>query len=205
MESHRRSAALADDPSSTLAQSELPMEFLAKISVQCFVFSYLVALALELTRPFLRVPARQALVIGFAIAGLFAHISYISLSARERIGVSETGLLASWYDWALLLALAVALSYVVLLLLRPSSTLGYFFLPVVLGLIAMAWLLKESVPFSRGEAVTFWRGIHGVAMLLVTSTVLMGFVAGLLFLLQSYRLKHKRLASEGLQVHLAVT
>lgn len=177
------------------------LQFLSGVSVTCFVTSYLVALALELTRPFFRIPARMPVVGAFTSVGLFTHTVYLALNARDQMGLEGgSGLLASWYDWALLLALGLSISYGILLLLKPSSTLGYFLLPAVLVMIGLSWLLRDSVPFSRVEAVGIWRGIHGVSMLLVTVIVLLGFIAGLMFLVQASRLKHKKLATSGMRL-----
>jgi hypothetical protein len=44
------------------------------------------------------------------------------------------------------------------------------------------------------RASRFWGNVHGASLLLGTVTVMAGFVAGLMYLLQSYRLKHKMLS-----------
>ncbi|MEZ6092054.1 MAG: cytochrome c biogenesis protein CcsA [Pirellulaceae bacterium] len=176
------------------------MQSLSNITVTCFVGSYIVALLLEITRGMFRFPGRMFGVIGFTAAGLFTHTVYLTLSARQQMDGRGIGLLASWYDWTLLLALGLALCYGIMLLRRPDSTLGYFLLPVILGLIGLSGLLRKSPPFSRDEAVGFWLNVHGVAMLLVTVAVLLGFVAGIVYLVQSHRLKHKKLSSAGLRL-----
>lgn len=176
------------------------MEFLSNITVTCFVGSYLVALALELTRGLFRLPGRMVCVMGFTAAGLFTQTVYLTMSFRRQMDGQGAGLLASWYDWTLLIALGIALCYAVLLLRRPDSTLGYFLLPMVLAMIALAGLLRNRPPFSRDDAISFWLNVHGITMLLVTVTVLLGFVAGIVYLIQSSRLKHKKLSSAGLRL-----
>lgn len=173
---------------------------LANVTVTCFATSYAVALLLELTRPAFRFRGRMIAVAGFTIAGLVTHIAYLTLSARDQMAGRGIGLLASWYDWALLLALGIALCYAALLVRRPDSTLGYFLLPMVLAMIALAGVLQDSQPFSRDEAIGFWRTTHAITMLLVTVSVLLGFVAGIVFMIHSYRLKHKKLATSGLRL-----
>ncbi len=44
---------------------------------------------------------------------------------------------------------------------------------------------------SRGHASRVWGAIHGIALLVGTLAVMVGFVAGLMYLLQSHRLKRK--------------
>lgn len=175
-------------------------QFLSGISVTCFVGSYVVALLLELTRPLFRVPARGAVTIGFTVAGLLAHLVYLVMLADPTVGRADAGLLAGWYSWSLLLAWAVAACYLVLYLRRPDTTIGYFLLPPVLGLILLAILVQDWEPFTRQRAAGFWRTIHGMSMLVGAAAVLLGFVAGVMFLVQSVRLKHKRGGSSGLRL-----
>ena len=64
------------------------------ISLLCFTASYAVSLALEVSRLFFRMPVRLVVMIGFTLAGLFAHTVYLAQRA------SGAGLpLSSWYDW----------------------------------------------------------------------------------------------------------
>lgn len=175
-------------------------QFLSGISVTCFVGSYVVALLLELTRPLFRIPARGAITIGFTVAGLLAHLVYLVMLADPTVGRADAGLLAGWYSWSLLLAWAVAACYLVLYLRRPDTTIGYFLLPPVLGLILLAILVQDWEPFTRQRAAGFWRTIHGMSMLVGAAAVLLGFVAGVMFLVQSVRLKHKRGGSSGLRL-----
>lgn len=175
-------------------------QFLSGISVTCFVGSYLVALALELTRPLFRVPVRGVVTVGFIIAGLLSHLVYLVMLADPSAGTADTGLLAGWYSWSLLLAWALAACYLVLYLRRPDTTIGYFLLPPVLGLVLLAMLVQDWEPFTRQRAAGFWRSVHGLSMLVGATAVLLGFVAGVMFLVQSVRLKQKRPGSRGLRL-----
>ena len=181
-------------------------QFLSGISVTCFVGSYLIAMGLELTRPVFRLPARTALIGGFTVAGLIAQAVYLVMLANPQQAVDGTpigndvGLLADWYSWSLLLAWAVALAYLVLFLRRPDTTIGYFLLPPVLGLILLALAVDDWEPFNRQRAAGFWRTIHGMSMLVGAAIVLIGFLAGIMYLVQSARLKRKRRGSSGLKL-----
>lgn len=176
------------------------MQFLSGISVTCFVGSYLVAMALECTRPLWRLPARTGLTIGFTCAGLFAQLTYLILLAQSQEGVSDRGLLADWYSWSLLLSWAIAAVYLVLLIRKPETTVGYFLLPAVLALVALAVAMDGLQPFNREEAAGLWSMIHGMAMLIGAAGVVIGFLAGGMYLVQSARLKRKRPASKGLKL-----
>jgi hypothetical protein len=175
-------------------------QFLSGISVTCFVGSYLVAMALELTRPMLVIPARTTLTIGFTIAGLVTQAVYLVMLARPTAGGGDAGLLADWYSWSLMLAWAMALAYVVLYWRRPETTIGYFLLPPVLGLILLAVAVDDWQPFDRQQAAGFWRTIHGLSMLAGAAVVLIGFMAGVMYLVQSMRLKNKRRGWAGLRL-----
>jgi hypothetical protein len=52
-------------------------------------------------------------------------------------------------------------------------------------------MFRDAAPFPAGRAVNIWRIVHGMTLLLGTTAVVFGFATGLMYLLQSYRLKHK--------------
>ncbi len=167
-------------------------EFLQGISVTCFVGCYAVALLLELSRTFVRVPGRGLLTIVFTVAGLFAHLAYLLFRAYSLRPGGESGLFAGWYDWSLLVAWGLATCYLVLYLRRPDTIVGYFLLPTILGLVGLAILTRNWAPFTRVEAVGVWRSVHALAMTVGASAVLMGFIAGLMYLTKAWRLKAKQ-------------
>jgi ABC-type transport system involved in cytochrome c biogenesis permease subunit len=168
---------------------------LREITITCFLASYLVVLVLELLRLLGRIPGRGLLVVVMMVLGLFAHICYVMLRATEQTGRSDSGALATWSDWALLLALGLAVSFFVQYLGRPDTVVSFFFLPAVLAMIGLAILVRPLPPFSRNEAVVVWRSVHALAMMLGSGAVLIGFLAGVMYLVQSWRLKHKRAGS----------
>lgn len=176
------------------------LDFLFGISVTCFVTSYLIALALELSRPWLSIPARRPTLLGFTIVGLTLHLLFLVLRAIPAEGGPAVGLLAGWFDWSLLLAWGLAGCYLFLLFRRPQTSVGTFFLPPVLALIGMAMLFQDAAPFSRADAAGIWRSVHGLAMLLGAVSVSLGFLAGLMYLAQSTKLKHKRAGSGGMRL-----
>ncbi|WP_425617811.1 cytochrome C assembly protein [Anatilimnocola sp. NA78] len=162
---------------------------LSGITIVCFTASYAVSLAMEVTRLFFRMPVRLFLIIGMTLAGLFAHT--VHLYQRTQTGLA-TGLpLSSWYDWCLLAAWILTALYVGWTIRRPQSPVGLFMLPVVLALIGLAYSLEKAQTFQRDQALQLWGMTHGVMLLLGVVVVSLGFVAGLMYLVQSYRLKHK--------------
>lgn len=175
-------------------------DFLRGISATCFVGSYVVALLLELTRSVLRVPGRGLLTIVFTVAGLFAQAVYLLVRAAQHGTGSDSGLFAGWYDWSLLVAWGLAACYLVLYLRRPDTIVGYFLLPSVLALVGLARLTRDWEPFSRDEAVGVWRVVHSLAMTVGAAAVLMGFIAGLMYLTKAWRLKTKQVIGTSLRL-----
>ncbi len=172
---------------------------LSGVTIGCFFTSYLVALALELTRPLWRIPGRMAAVLFFVIAGLVTHLAYLLVAVR--VGAEPgVGLLASWHEWASLVAWALAACYLMMSIQRPEATVGYFLLPLVLTLVVASYLLRDLSPFPRQQAVGVWLQVHGFAMLCGTIAIFLGLVMGIMFLIQSWRLKHKRLGKQGLRL-----
>ena len=169
-----------------------------EISITCFFTSYLVVLVLELLRLAGRIPGRGLLVIVMMVVGLFTHVCYLLLQATAgeiSADGNEVGLWATWSDWSLLLALGLAVCFFVAYLRRPDTIVSFFFLPAVLAMIGFAIAVADLAPFSRNEAVEVWRRVHGLAMMVGSGAVLTGFIAGVMYLVQSRRLKQKRAGS----------
>ncbi len=169
---------------------------LAGINIVCFTASYAVALALECSRLAFRSGLRGAVMLAFGGAGLLAHTLYLV----ERARANQTAPLSSGYDWYLVAAWVLAATYLYLTLAHPKASIGLFVLPLVLALIAVGVLWADPQPFALSRAVRLWGMIHGLFLLLGTVAVLVGFVAGLMYLLQASRLKHKRPSGRGVQL-----
>ncbi len=166
-----------------------------EITVTCFFSSYLIVLVLELLRLVGRVPGRGLAVIAMTSIGLFTHLAYLAFRVTVDQSSGELGLLASWLDWSLLLAFGLTVCFLVFYLRRPDTIVSFFFLPVILGLILLAVAMRDRAPFSRTEATEVWRNAHALAMAVGAGAVLIGFLAGVMYLLQSWRLKRKRAGS----------
>ena len=171
------------------------MSFISGISVFCFAASYMVALVLELTRMFFRSGVRGALMLGFAGAGLTAHTLFLGYRAATASGAP----LSSAFDWYLLGAWALVVVYLYLTWYHPKTSIGLFLLPLVLALLGLSQFADQQ-PFPQSRAGQVWGMIHGIFLLLGVVTVSIGFVAGMMYLIQAYRLKHKLPASLGLRL-----
>lgn len=182
----------------------LPM--LHQISITCFTTSYAIVLAIELLRLVGRhLPGRGLAGLVMMAVGIVTHIMYLTLRATADIPgartgpdggpVIEAGRLATWTDFSLMVALGLAICYFVLYLRRPDTVISFFFLPAILAMIALAISVRHLPPFDRGEATAFWRNVHAISMMLGSAAVLFGFLAGAMYLVQSWRLKQKRAGS----------
>ena len=67
-----------------------------------------------------------------------------------------------------------------------KSTAGLLLLPTSLVLIAAANLFPQV-----DDTVQIWSLVHGLSLAVGTALIVVGFLAGLMYLIQSYRLKNK--------------
>jgi len=81
--------------------------------------------------------------------------------------------------------------YLYLAYYHPTSRFGLLLLPLVLVLIGVATFFADSRVVLKESVSRSWETLHGVAVLLAVVGVLVGFVAGLMYLWQARRLKHK--------------
>lgn len=157
----------------------------------CFLLSYLVVLAIEASRFVVRVPGRTILVISMLGAGLFAHSIFL---ANQLTVVSEIDgqpqLLVNWFQWIVLAAWGLAVACLFLTLRDPNRSMGLFMIPVVLVMIGISTLFQESEPFSPQTTIGIWKTIHGVSLLVGTMFICFGVAFGIMYLLQSNRLKN---------------
>lgn len=157
-----------------------------EIQILCFAASYSLALALEVSRLFLRSGLRGAVMVVFAGAGLAAQTIYLAQRAAHTAVP-----LSSEFDWYLVAAWLLVVLYLYLMYYHPRAPLGLFLLPVVLALIGIATYVADRHPFPETRASMVWGTLHGVLLLLGTVSIIVGFVTGLMYLVGAYRLKHK--------------
>jgi len=166
---------------------------LAGISLTCFTASYVVVLALEATRMWFRSGVRGALLLGFSVAGVFAHTLYLA----HRAVTAEGTPLSSEFDWYLVAAWALAALYLTMTIgqlrapVERRTAIGLFLLPLVLGLVATAYFLAARNPLAQETASGVWLLIHFACLIAGFVSVLVGFATGVMELVQAYRLKHK--------------
>lgn len=161
------------------------------VTLWCFLLSYLIVAMLEYSRLLIPYPfrSRPLWLTGTMLLGWLTHTMF--LADRLWLDMAAQGVLSSWFQWALLVAWAIATFYLLLLLRRPDNAFGTFILPILLAVIGLSMSLRNSVPFERDTTINLWRTIHGISLLVGTATVTFGLATGLMYLVQSYRLKNK--------------
>lgn len=169
--------------------------FLSGISIVCFAASYAVALACEASRLAFRSGVRGAAMVAFAAAGLFAHTLFLVWRAVDG-GAAP---LSSPFDWYLLAAWLLAAGYLWLTVSNPRTPVGLFLLPIVLGLVGAATLASRE-PFLNDAASLFWGRIHGGLHLVWSVSVVLGAIAGGMWLIQAGRLARKQAPARGLRM-----
>jgi ABC-type transport system involved in cytochrome c biogenesis permease subunit len=173
---------------------------LERITIFCFGASYAVALAFELAsllRPH-RVLRLAGLVFGGA--GFVAHTLFVLLQPLP---------LASPVGSLVFLAWILAVFYLYGSVHHHKVAWALFVLPLVLGLTVLAGLqpgvvggqeaarLRDLLAF-HGEH--FWGLVHGLLVLLAAVGICVGFVASLMYLVQSHRLKAKAPPGQGVRL-----
>ncbi|MBX3425638.1 MAG: hypothetical protein KF688_08165 [Pirellulales bacterium] len=156
------------------------------VNMLCFSASYAVALAIEGAGAWRVVPGRRVGLLLATAAGWVAHTWYLG----QRVADAPVRPLASPHDWYLAAAWLLAGITLAAGFYYPQRSLALFLLPATLSLIG-ASLVADAEPLASFAASRFWGRTHGVLLMLGSVAVLLGFIAGLMYLLQSWRLKRK--------------
>jgi ABC-type uncharacterized transport system permease subunit len=127
----------------------------------------------------------------FALAGFIAH----GLMLGRSFAIEPVPL-ATPAEWLSVAAFALALVYLATILYLPRSPSGLLLLPLVLGLLAASQVASRQ-PFAPDRTFYFWGLTHGLLLLLGTVTMCIGFLAGVMYLMQSYALKHAQSTSSN--------
>jgi ABC-type uncharacterized transport system permease subunit len=167
---------------------------MTSIPIIAFTACYAIAFGLEVVslkrRPtWFPTPLIVATTVGLVIHGVYLY--------RSAIGANALPI--STADWLLLVAWVLAIVYLATLFYLPRTPTGLALLPIVLGLI-LGSKFASSSPLAGDESFMRLGMFHGFSMLLGTVTVSLGFIAGTMYLLQSYALKHSRSVANRLRL-----
>ncbi len=171
------------------------------VTIVCFLLSYLIVLVIEISRAVLKIPGRMLVLTLMLCLGWIAHSLFLAdrLWASMKDATSPM-LLSTWYQWLILAAWGLATIYLWFVFKRPENAIGTFVLPLILGLIGLAWFYQDSPPFQRDASINFWRIFHGSSWLIGTIIITFGLAVGLMYLVHAYRLKQKWKPSRGFRL-----
>jgi ABC-type transport system involved in cytochrome c biogenesis permease subunit len=167
------------------------MGFLEKVSIFCFAASYGVALALELAHLLSPRPVLRYLGVGFGVAGLLAQLIYLLVQPLS---------LASPSGSLLFLTLILVVFYIYGTVHHHRLAWGLFVLPLILGLIGLAVMLRDVSRDAEGRWTHLWGLAHGVFLLLAAVGVCVGFLASVMYLVQLRRLRAKAPPGQGMKL-----
>ncbi len=174
-----------------------------KVSVVCFLSSYLLAVGFALLRLRGGGGLHRVLTLGTALAGFVAQTIYLWTRARSA---DLPPLLVSVHDWLLVLAWVAVLIFLFVSLLDRDLPLGVFVLPVVLVLVVASRFLEvepgdgmAKAELARASA-RGWVMLHTSFLMLGIAGVIASLVLAAMYLLQHRRLKHKQRMNEGVQL-----
>lgn len=162
-----------------------------RIQVLCFAGTYGLALAGELARGLIQSPWRWRLTLGLTVLGWLVQTVY--LANLLSVGASHPPI-NSAFESVMALSWVVALVGVYLMVQWPRRiAVGVFVLPLVLGLIVAAeWFVPQTPDWvSGGGAIAFWGTVHGLFLLFGAVCACLAVLSGLMYLVQSRRLKTK--------------
>ena len=174
---------------------------LDRITIVCFGASYAVALGLELAQlAWPRAIQRVACAL-FGAAGLLAHTLYLFVQHPT---------LASQFGSLLFLAWILAVFYLSESIHYRQQSRGVFVLPVVLALTLWAgklsgqWRTKDNAA-SLGTShwpltTSTWGYLHAGLLVLAAVGICIGFVASVMYLVQTRQLREKVVPGHGLKL-----
>jgi ABC-type transport system involved in cytochrome c biogenesis permease subunit len=134
----------------------------------------------------------------FGAAGLLAHTLFLLVQRPS---------LASQFGLLLFLGWIVAVYYLAGSLHYQRQARGVFVLPVLLILIMLAWLsepttgvgqLEKEANILPGEL--FWGYLHAGMLLLAAVGICVGFVASVMYLVQTRQIRDKLVPGHGLKL-----
>ena len=162
-----------------------------RLEVLCFAGTYGLALLSELARFVTRNAARWYLTVGLTALGWLVQTAYLANLGWSQGKVPVT----TAFESLLVLSWIFALIGLYLMVHSPRPVaVGLFVLPMVLALVVVAGRFSSrTAALDRwGGASAFWGATHGIFLLAGAVSTCVAFAAGLMYLAQANRLKHKR-------------
>ncbi len=167
---------------------------LHKVTVFCFLASYVVAFGLEWIRLVRRGAIARWAGLAFGAAGFVAQTAYLLMRSRGHENLPP--LLSSTHDWLLVLAWIVVLLYLFLTAVDRELAVGLFLLPVVLLFVGSSYFVSKQtntlIEGSRGLAM-----LHASLLVVGIAGVVASFLLSLMYVVQHRRLKQHHAQQPG--------
>ncbi len=172
----------------------MSIDFFAKVTVFCFLASYVVAFGVDLARLVKRWPVARWVGLAFGSAGFLAQTVYLLIRGRQE---NLPPLLSSAHDWLLVLAWIVVLMYLFLTTVDRQLAIGLFLLPVVLLFVTASYFVSKQpnslIAGSRGLAM-----LHASLLVVGIAGVVVGVMLSLMYVVQHRRLKQHHASQPGI-------
>lgn len=78
---------------------------------------------------------------------------------------------------------------------RRKKISGLYLLLTAVILLGIGIFAADATPFAAEPASKVWAGIHGISMLCAAVSIFFGFFSGIMYLRQTWNLKHPRITS----------
>jgi len=168
---------------------------LSGISIIGFAACYAVAFGLEMAALRHGFTPRRSILLAITVAGILLHTIYLASQAASANGVP----ISTKDEWPLAAAWMLAILYLGALFYLPRIPTGVWFLPMVLAFV-IGSRFESHDPLPPDRMFFAWGLVHGLLLLLGTVSVCVGFLAGSMYLVQSYALKHVRASINRLRL-----
>lgn len=161
---------------------------LLRVTVYCFLASYLVAFVLELLRRAGRARWSRMVTAGVVGAGLVAHSIYLVRRTQET-GLPP--LVGSAHDWLLVLAWLLVVAYLAVTLVDRDLAIGLFVLPLVMAFIAATYFMTTTEQAASLAAIgrRRWAMLHASGLVLGFGGLAVAFLSSLMYLVQHRRMR----------------
>jgi ABC-type uncharacterized transport system permease subunit len=170
-----------------------------RVTVFCFLASYVVAFVLELSRMLGRSRISSLVAFGIGVAGLVAHTAYLFYRSQQT---SLPPLLGSAHDWMLVLAWLLVVFYLFLTRIHPELAWGMFLLPLVIVFVATTYFMNQApnTLVAAERAKHGWEMLHATVLVFGMAGTAVGFITGVMYLVQHRRLKTRHATHLGLEM-----
>jgi hypothetical protein len=166
------------------------VDFLSKVQISCFFFSYLVAFLVELYQVLRQRTILSRLTVrGMTAAGVIAHTAYLLTRSRELGG---NPLMTSGQDWLLVLAWMGAVLYLVLLVAHSEFGHGLFMVPTLLLLVTVAVFVRDDSAANLQQlSARRWGMLHAASLVFGMAAVFGVTISALMYLLHYQKLRSR--------------